>query len=197
MMLEDGSADSFRDGSQVVLQTLLASSLVIAVVFLVLGINFGELRSNQLEQDYEWWEVPIDQRDTLNLNLSGNRSVLPEAGPYGVLDYSTHFVEVELPLSEQDAGYPEQAVMHVALWLPDVPEGVKVPVIMTIHPYYDFGGEGAPGIGGDSGPNTIPDGGVGFWLYENFISHGYALAQSSTFGTGEATHCQDVKGLGE
>jgi predicted acyl esterase len=197
MMQEESSADTFRDDSKIALQTLLVSSLVLAVVFLILGINFGEMRSYELEQDYEWWEVPINQRDTLNLNLSGNRSVLPEVGPYGILDYSTNFVEVELPLSEQDAGYPEQAVMHVALWLPDVPEGVKVPVIMTIHPYYDFGGEGAPGIGADSNPNTIPDGGVGLWLYENFISHGYALAQSSTFGTGESTHCQDVKGLGE
>ena len=31
--------------------------------------------------------------------------------------------------------------------LPDVPEGTKIPVIMTIHPYYDFGGEGMPGLG--------------------------------------------------
>jgi putative CocE/NonD family hydrolase len=87
--------------------------------------------------------------------------------------------------------------MHVALWLPDVPEGTTVPVIMTIHPYYDFGGEGMPGVGDDSSPNTVPDGGIGKWVYDNFISHGYALAQSSTFGTGKSTHCQDVKGLGE
>jgi len=127
-MQEESSADTFRDNNQFTLQTLLAASLVIAVTFLILGINFGEF-AKKLEQDLEWWEVPVNQRHTLNLNLSGNRSVLPEVGPYGVLDYSTHFVEVDLPLSEQDAGYPEQAVMHVALWLPDVPEGVKVPVI--------------------------------------------------------------------
>ena len=57
MMLEDGAADTFRNDSQVVLQTLLASSLVLAVIFLILGINFGEFRSNELEQDYEWWEA--------------------------------------------------------------------------------------------------------------------------------------------
>ena len=34
---------------------------------------------------------------------------------------------------------------------------------MTIHPYYDFGGEGMPGLGDDSDPNTVPDGGVGKW----------------------------------
>ena len=68
--------------------------------------------------------------------------------------------------------------MHVALWLPDVPEGTVIPVIMTIHPYYDFGGEGV--AGDDSAPNTVPDGGVGKWVYDTFVPHGYALAQAST-----------------
>ena len=122
---------------------------------------------------------------------------MPVNGTYGVLTYTEHFVSVDLPASEEDVGFPEDDLMHVALWLPDVPEGVKVPVIMTIHPYYDFGGEGMPSVGDDSNPNTIPDGGVGAWVYDNFISHGYALAQASTFGTGKSTHCQDVKGLGE
>ena len=54
-----------------------------------------------------------------------------------------------------------------------------------------------PGVGDDSNPNTIPDGGVGKWVYDTFLPHGYALAQASTFGTGKSTHCQDVKGLGE
>ena len=54
-----------------------------------------------------------------------------------------------------------------------------------------------PGVGPDSNPNTVPDGGIGKWVYDNFISHGYALAQASTFGSGKSTHCQDVKGLGE
>jgi predicted acyl esterase len=35
------------------------------------------------------------------------------------------------------------------------------------------------------------------WVLEEFVPHGYALAQISTFGTGKSTHCQDVKGLGE
>jgi hypothetical protein len=54
-----------------------------------------------------------------------------------------------------------------------------------------------PGVGDDSSPNTVPDGGVGKWVYDTFLPHGYAFAQASTFGTGESTHCQDVKGLGE
>ena len=62
-------------------------------------------------------------------------------------------------------------------------------------PLRDFGGEGI--AGDDSAPNTVPDGGVGKWVYDTFVPHGYALAQASTFGTGQSTHCQDVKGLGE
>jgi len=34
-------------------------------------------------------------------------------------------------------------------------------------------------------------------VLDQFVPHGYALAQVSTFGTGKSTHCQDVKGLGE
>ena len=60
-MQEESSADTFRDNSQFTLQALLASSLVIAVIFLILGINFGEF-SKKFEQELEWWEVPIDQR---------------------------------------------------------------------------------------------------------------------------------------
>ena len=143
-----------------------------------------------------WWEVPIHERYELDLYTPGQeRSILPINGTLGVRTYTEHFIEVELPPSEDDVGFPEPDVMHVALWLPDVAEGVQVPVIMTIHPYYDFGGEGV--AGDDSNPNTIPDAGVGAWVLDQFVPHGYALAQVSTFGTGKSTHCQDVKGLGE
>ena len=126
----------------------------------------------------------------MDLPMDELRAKLPINGTYNVTDYTEHFIEVDLPASEQDAGFPEPAVMHVALWLPDVEPGTKIPVIMTIHPYYDFGGEGI--VGEDSNPNTVPDGGVGKWVYDTFVPHGYALAQASTFGTGQSTHCQDV-----
>ena len=127
--------------------------------------------------------------------MTGWRSQLPVDGMYSWSGPTEHFVEVELPLSEQDVGYPGPALMHISLWMPDVPNGTEVPVIATVHPYYDFGGEGV--VGDDSNPNTVPDAGVGLWVLEEFVPHGYALAQISTFGTGQSTHCQDVKGLGE
>ena len=147
------------------------------------------------EGDEDWWNTPVDQRYKMDLNMTDLRSQLPEAGPYTWSGPTEHYVEVDLPPSEQDVGFPGPALMHIALWMPDVPNGTQVPVIATIHPYYDFGGEGV--AGDDSNPNTIPDAGVGAWVLDQFVPHGYALAQVSTFGTGKSTHCQDVKGLGE
>jgi len=202
MMMQDEifEAEIIPDSGDKVLNVTLAATFAVAVIFLLLGTSIGHIADdaalNEKTSQY-WWEVPLHERHKMNLDLTQERSVLPINGTYEVLTYTEHFVDVDLPLSEEDAGFPEDDVMHVALWLPDVPEGVTVPVIMTIHPYYDFGGEGMPGVGDDSNPNTIPDRGVGEWIYNNFISHGYALAQASTFGTGKSTHCQDVKGLGE
>ena len=200
-MMEDEvfDAEIIPTGDGGALNITFAATIAVSIVFLILGTIFGEvvLENDNSEQSYEWWQTPLQDRHNMDLDLTQMRSVLPVNGTYDILTYTEHFVSVELPASEEDAGFPEEDVMHVALWLPDVPEGQEVPVIMTIHPYYDFGGEGMPGVGEDSNPNTVPDGGIGAWVYDNFISHGYALAQASTFGTGKSTHCQDVKGLGE
>ncbi len=188
-----GSADN-------TLNITLAATFAVSVIFLLLGTNIGHVLDDVSipKETPNWYEVPIHERHKMtNLNLTGERSAIPIEGPYEVQTYTEHYIEVELPISEEDAGFPEDDVMHVALWVPKLADGETIPTIMTIHPYYDFGGEGMPGVGDDSNPNTVPDRGVGQWVFENFIQHGYALAQASTFGTGKSTHCQDVKGLGE
>lgn len=175
-----------------------ATTVAVAIVFLLMAMSLSPSSvSDTTESSFsgEWWDTPLQERHTMKLPMDTLRAQLPENGTYEALPYEEHFVEVTLPASEEDAGFPGPDLMHVALWLPDVPEGTTVPVIMTIHPYYDFGGEGV--AGDDSSPNTVPDGGVGQWVYDTFVPHGYALAQASTFGTGQSTHCQDVKGLGE
>ena len=152
-------------------------TVAFCLVFLMLGIAFAPSTSEMVEEgpDYsvEWWNTPLSERHTMDLPMDTLRAQLPVNGSYQALPYEEHFVEVELPASEQDAGFPGPALMHVALWLPDVPEGTKIPVIMTIHPYYDFGGEGI--LGEDSSPNTVPDGGVGKWVYDTFVPHGLSL----------------------
>jgi len=174
------------------------ATVAVAIVFLMLAMSAEPTvmdDNNSAAFSGDWWDTPLQDRHTMKLPMDTLRAQLPENGTYEALPYEEHFVEVTLPASEEDAGFPGPDLMHVALWLPNVPEGTKVPVIMTIHPYYDFGGEGIAGA--DSDPNTVPDGGVGKWVYDTFVPHGYALAQASTFGTGQSTHCQDVKGLGE
>jgi hypothetical protein len=187
------------NGSRRELNISMISTIAVSIVFLLMAMSFGKAIMHDSNQEGsfsgEWWETPLHQRHKMDLPMDLMRAQLPENGTLEVKPYTEHFIEVELPLEEQDAGTPGDDLMHVALWLPDVEEGVKVPVIMTIHPYYDFGGEGI--LGEDSSPNTVPDGGVGKWVYDTFVPHGYALAQASTFGTGQSTHCQDVKGLGE
>jgi len=193
-LIEDLSSSSRKE-----LNLSMLSTIAVSIVFLILAMSFGKVivhNSNDAGSfSGEWWETPLSLRHTMDLPMDTMRAQLPVNGTYEALPYTEHFVSVELPLEEQDIGTPEDDLMHVALWLPDVEEGVKVPVIMTIHPYYDFGGEGI--VGDDSSPNTVPDGGVGKWVYDTFVPHGYALAQASTFGTGQSTHCQDVKGLSE
>jgi predicted acyl esterase len=174
----------------ILMSTILVTSIIVSSTIWSAAGPGGFSKS-----DYEWWETPVNERYNMELNMTGWRSQLPVEGLYSWTGPTEYYVEVDLPISEQDVGYPGPALMHVSLWMPDVPNGTKVPVIATVHPYYDFGGEGV--LGDDSTPNTIPDAGVGLWVLEEFVPHGYALAQISTFGTGKSTHCQDVKGLGE
>jgi predicted acyl esterase len=180
------------------LNIALGATICVVILFLIVASVWGSgALQNEDDENYSWWDVPLQDRHKMDLDYSGTRSQLPVNGTYNWTGPTEYFVEVDLPASEQDAGYPEPALMHISLWLPDVPKGQSVPVIATVHPYYDFGAEGAPGLGSDSNPNTVPDGGVGAWVLDQFVPHGYALAQISTFGSGQSTHCQDVKGLGE
>ena len=170
MAEQSGALETESKGSESNAQRQLnfsaAATIAVSIVFLMLAMTVGPSATEMLDESTafngEWWETPLNLRHTMDLPMDTLRAQLPENGTFQALPYEEHFVEVDLPASEQDAGFPEAALMHVALWLPDVPEGTKVPVIMTIHPYYDFGGEGV--AGDDSSPNTVPDGGVGKWV---------------------------------
>ena len=134
-------AEIMPESGNYVLNITLAATLSVSIIFLFLGTSIGQvLEVKSVEQiSQNWWEVPLQDRHTLtNLEFVEGRSVLPIKGTYEVLTYTEHFIDVELPLSEEDAGFPEDDKMHVAIWRPNVPEDVKVPVIMSIHPYYDL-----------------------------------------------------------
>lgn len=76
--------------------------------------------------------------------------------------------------------------IEVGWWLPDVPEGTKVPIIVMASPYY--GNLGVP-MGRKSGYLLM--------LTQNFVQHGYAVAGISVRGTGDSGGCMDLMGQRE
>ena len=61
--------------------------------------------------DEDWWSIPLEERWQMDLNMTGERSQLPVKGPYNWTGPTEYFVEVDLPASEQDAGFPGPALM--------------------------------------------------------------------------------------
>lgn len=64
-------------------------------------------------------------------------------------------------------------------WRPDVPEGLKVPVIIQASPYY-----------GD----TTRLSGIGLFIVSNFVPHGYVYTQLAIRSTGDSGGCDDFRG---
>ena len=119
-------------------------------------------------------------------------------GSHGIAEVQSVFVPVpEITLADGGAGASGGAEVHLGLWLPviegcdysadPVPVECQVPVIAEIGPYYDDGDVSA----------TTPADRLGRFLIENFVPHGYGVAQVSVFGTGESNHCMDLMGLDE
>jgi predicted acyl esterase len=76
--------------------------------------------------------------------------------------------------------------IELGYWLPAVPEGSKVPVILQASPYYGFGGPPIPKLQGNL-----------LMLWDNFLPYGYAVAAVSVRGTGDSGGCMDLMGKKE
>ncbi len=70
----------------------------------------------------------------------------------------------------------------------DFPEECRVPVIADIGPYW-----GEPVLG-DVHAEDRGSGRLGEFMIQNFVPHGYAVAQVSVTGTGDSTGCMDLMG---
>jgi len=129
-------------------------------------------------------------RAALPFDTAGGWSRPLVEGTLGILDVQSVFVDVALPPEELGAAADpvDPPRVHMGLWLPDVPEGTKVPVIADIGPYYDDGDVAATERG---------SGRLGEFLISNYVPHGYAVAQVSVFGSGESGHCMDLMGRSE
>ena len=114
-------------------------------------------------------------------------------GTYGIPEAISVFVQVDtITAADGGAGLTGDAEVHLGLWLPiiegcdwtleNVSEDCRVPVIADVGPYYDDGDVSA----------VTPADRLGRFLIENYVPHGYAVAQVSVFGTGESNHCMDL-----
>ena len=119
-------------------------------------------------------------------------------GTYNTSAPQSIYVSVPtITAADGGAGVTGGAEVHLGLWLPEidgcdftagnVSEECKVPVLADVGPYYDDGDVSA----------TTPADRLGRFLIENYVPHGYAVAQVSVFGTGNSNHCMDLMGTDE
>jgi predicted acyl esterase len=116
--------------------------------------------------------TPFPHDAAFDATGSWSKTLLP--GPHGFLPVE----EIWMPSFDGTK-------IHMGIFLPDVPEGTKVPVIVDAGPYYGDGDEPA------TSDKTHRLGG---FLIENFVPHGYAVAQVSIRGTGLSGGCVDYMG---
>ena len=120
-------------------------------------------------------------------------------GTYAIGAVESVYVPVpSITVADGGAGAAGGAEVHLGLWLPvidgcdyssteNLSDECLVPVIAEIGPYYDDGDVDA----------LTPANRLGRMLIENYVPHGYGVAQVSVFGTGESNHCMDLMGTDE
>ena len=150
------------------------------------------------EEGFKHWLPDVENRSTRIYDNSDVFSRVYTNGSYEIDDVQSVFVPVpEIDTSDGGAGITGGAEVHLGLWLPviegcdwtssDIPEDCKVPVIAEIGPYYNDGDVDA----------LTPADRLGRFLIENFVPHGFGVAQVSVFGTGDSNHCMDLMGHDE
>jgi predicted acyl esterase len=119
--------------------------------------------------------------------VSGAKAVLPGTykfdgrysqvlveGPYKALN------PVHLLIKAKDG-----VDIEIGYWLPDVPEGTKVPVLVHASPYHRPAGA------------VTKLAGTKLFLVDNFLPYGYAVAAVAVRGTADSGGCMDLMGKKE
>ena len=175
---------------------ILGGTLAISMIFLFLSAVFGDALVNMVAENEEasGVRVPVWERYTLPYETDGDFGVALEVGPYALLptdnewNSTHHFVEYTLPIEE--GGAAPNGLISLAVWLPDVPDGVQVPVIAESGPYFQEASVETPSI-------EVPGSWLGQMFIDQILPHGYAFAQISVSGTGRSNHCMDLMGNAE
>ena len=159
---------------------------------------FGEDNPTQTEAKEETYYLEPWERSSEIYQDTDVFSRVTENGTSGIDEVRSVYVPVDtITAADGGAGLTGDAEVHLGLWLPviegcdydspDVIEECRVPVIAEIGPYYNDGDVDA----------LTPANRLGRFLIENYVPHGYAVAQVSVFGTGNSNHCMDLMGTDE
>ena len=152
----------------------------------------------EIQQEPDHWLPPVEDRSGKFYQSDDVFSWVSKNGSYDFGEPLSVYVPVpEIDASDGGAGVTGGAEVHLGLWLPiiegcdwdsaEIAVECQVPVIAEIGPYYDDGDVDA----------LTPADRLGRFLIENFVPHGYGVAQVSVFGTGESNHCMDLMGHDE
>ena len=172
--------------------------LILVLISPTLSGCLGPVNENGDVEQYEHWLPPVEERSGKEYRNDDVFSRVSINGTYDTGDVQSIFVPVpSISVSDGGAGFTGGAEVHLGLWLPEkegcdltvseVLEECKVPVIAEIGPYYDDGDVDA----------LTPANRLGRFLIENYVQHGYGVAQVSVFGTGQSNHCMDLMGHDE
>ena len=150
----------------------------VATLFLLIplsGCIGGDEAVKESLQVDEYYPNIYDRKD-LEWSWNGSYSMVLNPGPYSALPVQEAMIEVDT--SEIWETGPPTSNVHLSYWLPSNTElGEKVPVIGIVSPYYSFGQPGS-----ESGATNVVAAGRGEFIFDNYLPHGYALAQVSVFG---------------
>ena len=161
------------------------------------GCLGGSIADPDSSED-EHWLPPVEDRSEMQYRDDDVFSRVSWNGTFAIDSVRSIYVQVPaIGLIDGGAGASGGAEVHLGLWLPviegcdfDLPEvedNCRIPIIAEIGPYYDDGDVDA----------LTPANRLGRFLIENFVPHGFGVAQVSVFGTGESNHCMDLMGLDE
>jgi len=174
-------------------------AVLLALVFSLAPLSgCFDSESEEQDQEPEHWLPSVENRSEMHYRSDDVFSRVSWNGSFGIGEALSIYVPVpEIDATDGGAGVTGGAEVHLGLWLPviegcdwesgELSDGCKVPVLAEIGPYYDDGDVDA----------VTPADRLGRFLIENFVPHGYGVAQVSVFGTGESNHCMDLMGHDE
>ncbi len=174
-------------------------AILLVVIFFLTPLS-GCLQGGEEEPEPEktHWLPEVEDRSDKIYRSDDVFSWVSWNGSYMIDEVRSVYVPVpNIDASDGGAGVTGGAEVHLGLWLPliegcdwestEVSEECRVPVLAEIGPYYDDGDVDA----------LTPADRLGRFLIENYVPHGYGVAQVSVFGTGESNHCMDLMGHDE